>query len=297
MAKKGKFDAILQGAVRQRVDTEEYIKKNISIREELKDFIPPLFGDEYQQLEQNILEEGCRDALILWKNENQYILVDGHNRYSICTTHRLDFRIEIRSFEGIEDVKDWMINNQLGKRNVTDTVKSYLRGQQYLLEKRKVGGTGANQHKKQLGQFVPTAQRLANHHKVSDKTIKRDAKYAESINKIVGDDKELKWRILNKEIEVTKGMIVEVADKGEDEIAFFKTQISTGNKVEEIIPPKVKERKKTSLTSLSEEEKLIQATKSLINKTFKELLEKKDKETIEKIKHYIAQLENIIFKG
>ena len=40
----------------------------IKIDEELSGLIPPLTEDEYSRLEQSILDEGCRDAIILWGN-------------------------------------------------------------------------------------------------------------------------------------------------------------------------------------------------------------------------------------
>ena len=40
----------------------------IIIDEELAGLIPPLTEDEYSRLEQSILDEGCRDAIILWGN-------------------------------------------------------------------------------------------------------------------------------------------------------------------------------------------------------------------------------------
>ena len=52
----------------------------LKIDPEFKDLIPPLSSDEYEQLENNILYDGCREPLIAWND----ILVDGHNRYDIC---------------------------------------------------------------------------------------------------------------------------------------------------------------------------------------------------------------------
>jgi hypothetical protein len=49
---------------------------NIIVNEELKAYIDPLTPQEYGSLEQSILAEGCRDALVLWGD----LLVDGHNR-------------------------------------------------------------------------------------------------------------------------------------------------------------------------------------------------------------------------
>lgn len=150
MNKKGKFQNILQGAIEHKNTLQGSIKERIVIVEALKQLIPPLTKEEYTQLEENILAEGCREAIILWNNQEEYVLIDGHNRYGICKKHKLDFKIEIKDFEDIEAVKDWMINNQLGKRNVTEKTKSYLRGTQYTLEKQKDAFKG-NQYTKSAG--------------------------------------------------------------------------------------------------------------------------------------------------
>ncbi len=50
--------------------------------------ISPLLPQEYGQLQENILRDGCRDPLVTW----QGILLDGHNRYRICREHSLPCR-------------------------------------------------------------------------------------------------------------------------------------------------------------------------------------------------------------
>ena len=65
---------------------------DIVVNEELKAYIDPMTPDEYEALERSILAEGCRDALVLWGN----ILVDGHNRYSVCRKHDVDRRASCR---------------------------------------------------------------------------------------------------------------------------------------------------------------------------------------------------------
>ena len=45
----------------------EEIKRQILILPELEQLIPPLLTDERQQLEQNIIREGCREALLIWQ--------------------------------------------------------------------------------------------------------------------------------------------------------------------------------------------------------------------------------------
>lgn len=58
---------------------------DIKIDKEFAALIPALSPDELAQLERSLLAEGCRDPLIVWKEKN--ILLDGHNRLSICRQH------------------------------------------------------------------------------------------------------------------------------------------------------------------------------------------------------------------
>lgn len=95
----------------------------ITINEELRAYIDPLTEDEYAALERSLLAEGCRDALVLWGD----LLVDGHNRYGICTRHGIPFQTtQNKSFQSIDDVHLWMIDNHLGRRSVSDFQRGVL---------------------------------------------------------------------------------------------------------------------------------------------------------------------------
>ncbi|MFG6458676.1 plasmid replication/partition related protein [Roseateles sp. BYS96W] len=96
---------------------------DIVVNEELKAYIEPLTPDEHDALERSILTEGCRDALVLWGN----VLVDGHNRYGICTKHGLPFQtVQNPRFQSMEDVHLWMINQHLGRRSLSDFQRGVL---------------------------------------------------------------------------------------------------------------------------------------------------------------------------
>lgn len=96
---------------------------NISINDELRTYVDPLTLHEYATLERSILAEGCRDALVLWGD----VLIDGFNRYAICRKHGIAFRtVQNDRFASIDDVKLWMIDNQLGRRSVTDFQRGML---------------------------------------------------------------------------------------------------------------------------------------------------------------------------
>ncbi len=107
---------------------------DIKIDPEFRDIIPALTSAEFEQLEKNLLAEGCREKIILWNG----FVIDGHNRYTICDEH--DIAFEIHNMDHFEDrhaVIDWMIQNQIGKRNLTGGTISYLRGLKLKREKQR----------------------------------------------------------------------------------------------------------------------------------------------------------------
>ena len=228
----------------QSLLNHEAIKQKIIILDELRDLIPPLQEEEANQLERNILKEGCREALLIWQttanvldtNSTEtsavYILVDGHNRYGICLKHKLNFKIHLISFDSLKEVRNYMIDNQLGRRNLIPEQASYLRGLRYNTEKLEKGKYTREEHKGQnvpydlkgnestekvkdihKGQNVPygsiakkesTSARLSKQYNVSEKTIKRDAEFAEGLNLL---SPELKKDILSGRIKAKKSNI------------------------------------------------------------------------------------------
>lgn len=94
----------------------------MEILKELQDLIPPLTNEEYKQLENNCLEEGIREKIITWNN----YIIDGHNRYKIAQQWNLDYQTESKSFKSKDEVKEWMILNQFGRRNLSNYQRSVL---------------------------------------------------------------------------------------------------------------------------------------------------------------------------
>ena len=87
-----------------------------SIVDEFKNLLPPLNPEDFEALEKSILNEGCRDALVVW--EEKKILIEGHHRYAICEKHGLVYEIEEKSFKNREAVIEWMLNHQKSRRNM-----------------------------------------------------------------------------------------------------------------------------------------------------------------------------------
>jgi hypothetical protein len=274
----------------QSLLNHEAIKQQIIILDELRDLIPPLQEEESNQLEKNILAEGCREALLIWQTTANvlntdstetsavYILVDGHNRYGICLKHKLNFKIHLISFDSLKDVRDYMIDNQLGRRNLIPEQASYLRGLRYNTEKLEKGKYTREEHKGQnvpydlegnkstekveethkgqnvpydsegneltenveethKGQNVPygsmakkesTSARLSKQYNVSEKTIKRDAEFAEGLNLLSPDLKKdiLSGRIKAKKSDIQQLTQIEKPDSPIDSLDKISNLIS-----------------------------------------------------------------------
>lgn len=151
----------------------------IVIDQEFKALIPPLADEERNQLEANIAQDGCRDPLVVWDG----VLIDGHNRYEICTRLGIEFTTVSLEFLNRDEVMDWIDSNQLGRRNLHPDQMSLLRGRIYNRSKKAEG------RPKKLGQNDPvctgeTAEKVAAKHGVSPATVKRDGKFAEAVERV-----------------------------------------------------------------------------------------------------------------
>ena len=159
-----------------------------TIDPEFQRLIRPLTDAEFSQLRENILDAGeVRDPLKTWNG----IILDGHNRWRIIQENPGIpwYHKELILFSREEAIQ-WIIKNQLGRRNITAEERELLAGQLYTSNKRAQGGTGANQHTKtQIDQNelsakrLPssTAARLAEELGVSASSIKRAAHFAKGI--------------------------------------------------------------------------------------------------------------------
>lgn len=129
-----------------------------------QELIPALSSEEFAQLETNILKNGIREPLVVlydgepvdcgdchdsvaftYNNEEAGdprlydcdscgytypdfpMLVDGHNRYEIAQKHGLEYELEPIEFEDEDAACVWIIDNQLGRRNLSLYVQGELR--------------------------------------------------------------------------------------------------------------------------------------------------------------------------
>jgi site-specific DNA-methyltransferase (adenine-specific) len=94
----------------------------IKINNDFKNLIPPLSMEEYKQLEENLITDGIREPIVLWKDT----IIDGHNRYEIAIKNHIEIKTVEMNFKDEDEAKIWIIRNQFGRRNLTPYVRSEL---------------------------------------------------------------------------------------------------------------------------------------------------------------------------
>jgi hypothetical protein len=82
---------------------------------ELAELLPPLSGEQLAALEADLLRSGCYAPIIV--NED-LVIVDGHNRHSLCEKHGLSYQLAVFSFEDLLEAKQWALDAQKGRRNL-----------------------------------------------------------------------------------------------------------------------------------------------------------------------------------
>lgn len=190
---------------------------DIVINERIKSALPKLSDESFQQLERNILQDGCLDPLIVWGKT----LIDGHNRYAICTKHGLPFKVTHMAFEDMADVIAWIEDFQAGRRNLPPDWFAYYLGKKYEREKQAHGGD--REASSQNGN-LKTSEKIAAEHGVSKNTVIRAADFARDVEAIaekVGD--EARAEILDGDVKATREEVHAVAEAVKDDGLTFSS--------------------------------------------------------------------------
>lgn len=289
-------------------NTGDSVRQNITVLPELQALIPPLANDEFEQLRQNILTHGCREPLSLWQHNGQSVLIDGHNRYRICTEHQvggtpLPFDFKFYDFASLDEVKDWMLANQLGRRNLTPLQQSYLRGKRYAHEKQTHGGLRISRDPSDVpadlsSQTTPTASQLAQEYGVNEKTIRRDERFALGLEKLTKDNEPLRWQILNGQAKASKKTIADLAEARAAHLRRLNRKLAdTSNTEIPDVDLAVKQFRLADLTS-DDTQPVITPTLSSLKKqittTTARAIRTRDSATITELRQLIDELDKAI---
>lgn len=83
--------------------------------------IPPLTEEERAGLVRKLVAEGCQKPMEIWPHDGKDYLIGGYHSYAVCRDYRIRFgRKYIHGLPDRKAVFNWIIENQLGKRDLTD---------------------------------------------------------------------------------------------------------------------------------------------------------------------------------
>lgn len=214
---------------------------DIIVDPRFRDKIPKLNPEEYRQLEENILSDGeIRDPLILWRGYN--ILIDGHNRWKIYQAHS-----DVLPFPGVRELPfedenaavDWMLMNQLGRRNLNEMQITALRGQLYKTMKKAVGAPQGNKNAEkqctQNGNIESdeprrVSEQMANRLGIGKNTVIRAEQFLDGLDAAEAVVPGFKDEILSGQTKARQADVAELRKAEPEQIA---------ERVEEIRKPKV----------------------------------------------------------
>ena len=175
----------------------------LKIDPEFKGLIKALQPREYLQLENNILTDGCREAIITWNG----IIVDGHNRYEICKRHNIPFRIKEMDFDCREAVIAW-ISRGVNQYTSEDFIDPELPPAVY---------------ERQLTHR--TAERIAEENHISHATVQKYAIYSKALDEIGKHEPELVKKILSGAYKISHENVVELSRRTPEEIRRVNRKI------------------------------------------------------------------------
>lgn len=173
------------------------------IDKEFEELLPVLTPDESKNLEQSILNNGLLDPIKVWEEPKtgRFIIIDGHNRYRILKKNNIslnywDYKIIYADeLPTRNDVKRWMLEQQLGRRNLSDIEKYEIVQkfksvfEQKAKQNQSLGGKGLSNLSK-----VNTRKQMANATGVSEGSYRKIDAVMQS------DNEELKQKLRDKKI-------------------------------------------------------------------------------------------------
>lgn len=200
---------------------------------DFQSLIPPLSREAYEELELNIVCNGCREPIKVW---GDYI-IDGHNRYKICHEYEIEFNTEEILLKSRADAISWICADLLHNHELPENYQHYLIGRKYLAE-RTVGImniTGTNQYTLDSSGLKPhsgvTATKIGIEFHISHSTVSKYLQYAKAIDRLKAEFPDFGRKILYEEIKVSQDNIILLAKKQMDEIRQIIANTAENGKV------------------------------------------------------------------
>ena len=174
---------------------------DLKIDPDFRNLLPPLDAETYTDLEKDIVSNGVIDPIVTW---NGYI-VDGHNRYDICKSHRMN-EISTKSInkENKSEVMRWIVDHQFARRSLlrSEKMRTLMKvEEQVALEAKDRQRQAGQEHGRGQAEKVTANLPQANDTKRNDTTAGQMAKKIGVSEKTYRDMKTIVTKGTNDQIE------------------------------------------------------------------------------------------------
>jgi hypothetical protein len=151
-----------------------------------------------------------------YMEQQRWIILDGHHRYDICQQHDLPFSLrEVSRVTTREEAINWIIENQLGRRNLNVEQQAYLRGRRRNLLKTSRGREAipveSPIHDENLhdASFPVSGKALGKEYGVSEYTVIRDGQFAAALDLMSKHDPNIRAQVLSGQSPLTKQEVID----------------------------------------------------------------------------------------
>ena len=216
----------------------------LRIDPEFRDKIPPLTDAEFEQLRENILNDGeVYEPIVVWNGT----IIDGHNRWRIIQEHpEIPYKVKEMDFADKWEAAEWMYRKQLGRRNLSDEQKKYMIGKMYEARKQTQGGNRGTSVDPETGRFTANGQNvhLRERREVKDgtageigkeigvdgRTVRRAEKFAKGIDAINNEFPEAANKVLRGGSGITKEFVASIPSMPEEQKMQAIEAVNSGPK-------------------------------------------------------------------
>ena len=203
---------------------------------EFLQLIQPRVEKYIEDLEEDIFDHGCDEAICVWGN----ILIDGHLRYSICRKWDIHFNIRRLFFQSRDEAEAYICTEQLKRKDLTSEYKKYLIGRRFRADMNIASADFLKNHpEKQLNadgqisqkyvQKTEIATIIGKEYNFGFSTVTKYDVYARALDELRIKEPEITSRILNGSLRVSHENVIELSRLPIEDINGLKRLLNSGS--------------------------------------------------------------------
>ena len=200
------------------------------------ELIQPRDEKYMEELEEDIFDHGCRDAVCVWGNT----LIDGHLRYSICKKWDIRFNIRRLIFQSRDEAEAYLCAEQLKRTDLTSEYKKYLIGRLFRADMNAASAAFFKEHpekqpnadgqiSQKYVQKTEIATIIGKEYNFGFSTVTKYDVYARALDEIRAKGPEITNRILNGNLRVSHENVIELSRLPIEDINGLKRLLESGS--------------------------------------------------------------------